>query len=125
MSEYYDFFEDHENKFYVQCEAYKPNVKGQLKQHISFWESIGTNSEILSILRDGYQLPLITTHDKLFSKNNKSALDNLQFVEQSVSDVIRCQYIVETPYVPHVVSLAIQYSKETTNFGSEATQHIY
>ena len=33
---------------------YMPNLKGRLKENISFWEEIGASSWVLSILRDGY-----------------------------------------------------------------------
>jgi len=48
-----------------------------------------------------------------FSKNNRSAIDNLDFVESAVNDLLCKHCIVETPFVPHIVSpLSVSINKQ-------------
>jgi len=35
------------------------NVKGRLKEHLSFWHKINANQWVISIIRDGYALPFV------------------------------------------------------------------
>lgn len=51
-------------------------VKGRLRASYSFWESIGTNQYILSVIREGYKIPLMTEPKGVFLKNNRSALEH-------------------------------------------------
>jgi hypothetical protein len=37
-------------------------------------------------------------------RNNQSDLDNLYFVEESIEKILLSKRIIETPFVPHVVS---------------------
>ena len=53
-----------------------PNVKGRLKENISFWEEIGASSWVLSILTDGYALPSIFEPEPKIFQNNVSTLRN-------------------------------------------------
>ena len=36
------------------------DVKGRLAAHVPFWESIGASPFVLSVLKEGYQFPLIS-----------------------------------------------------------------
>ena len=108
MCEYFDehelFFETNENCFSPDLSESSPNVKGRLKNSIQFWQQIGANPEIIDVLKHGYKLPLIDTPERSFSNNNKSAIDNLEFVENSIAELLLKKCIIETPFMPHVVN---------------------
>ena len=55
-------------------------VVGNLRRHISFWEKIRANEFILSVIREGYKIPLYKTPHSAYFKNNKSALSHSDFV---------------------------------------------
>ena len=67
---------------------YTPNVKGRLKENISFWEEIGASSWVLSILRDGYALSFISEPEPKIFQNNVSALRNKEFVTNEILDLL-------------------------------------
>jgi hypothetical protein len=50
-----------------------------LKAHIDEWKNIGANDYIISIIENGYKLPLKQTPENNFLDNNKSAKDNMTF----------------------------------------------
>ena len=65
-----------------------PNVKGRLKESISFWEEIGASSWVLSILKNGYALPFISEPDPKVFQNSVSALRNKEFVTNEILDLL-------------------------------------
>ena len=67
---------------------YTPNMKGRLKENISFWEEIGASSWVLSILKDGYALPFISEADPKIFQNNVSALRNKEFLTNEILDLL-------------------------------------
>ena len=67
---------------------YTPNVKGRLKENISFLEKIGASRWVLSILRDGYALPFISEPEPKIFQNNVSALRNKEFVTNEILDLL-------------------------------------
>ena len=67
---------------------YTPNVKGRLKENISFWEEIGASSWLLSILRESYALPFISEPKPKIFQNNVSALRNKEFVTNEILDLL-------------------------------------
>ena len=36
-----------------------PKVKGSLREHIDFWVTIGTDSMVLEIIKEGYKIPCL------------------------------------------------------------------
>ena len=64
------------------------NVKGRLKDHIQFWMNIQAPKFILSIISDGYKLPLLHTPPRSFNKNKLSAINNSVFVTESILDLL-------------------------------------
>ena len=60
------------------------NVKGRLKDHIQFWMNIQAPDFILSVISEGYKLPLLHTPPRSFTKNNLSAINNSAFVTESI-----------------------------------------
>lgn len=107
---YNDFFIRHEQSFRASRDS---KVKGRLKTHISFWEKISANEDILNVIRFGYKIPFLDTPDQSYSVNNKSAIDNMDFVESSISEMLANNYIVQTPFIPHVVNpLSVSINKQ-------------
>ena len=72
------------------------NVKGKLKDHIQFWVNIQAPDFILSVISEGYKLPLLYTPPRSrFTKNNLSAINNSVFVTESVLDLLASGSISE------------------------------
>ena len=65
-----------------------PNMKGRLKENISFWEEICASNWVLSILRDGFALPFISEPEPKIFQNNVSALRNNEFVTNKIVDLL-------------------------------------
>ena len=53
------------------------SVKGKLSKSIAFWHSNGAPDFILSVIRDGYKIPFISTPPPHHCKNSSSALEEL------------------------------------------------
>ena len=91
----------HENGFYMQQTFFEIGeeeilrnqqsdcVKGNLKRHIKFWEEIGASDFILETIRNGYIIPFYESPEQSFNVNNKSARDNLDFVKEAVSELVK------------------------------------
>ena len=74
-----------------ECEleiALNQAVKGNLKRHIKFWQNIGASPFIRSIINYGYKIPFVTVPPKVLQRNNRSALQHAQFVEQAILELI-------------------------------------
>ena len=71
------------------------NVKGRLKDHIQFWVNIQAPEFILSVISEGYKLPLLHTPPRSFTKNNLSAIKNSVFVTESILDLLASDRISE------------------------------
>lgn len=57
-------------------------------KHIKFWESIGAYQFVLDTIREVYVVPFESIPPSLYFKNNKSAKDNIKFVDKSVSELL-------------------------------------
>ena len=91
----------------------EPIVRGRLKSSIKFWSAIGAESEILSIIHDGYKLPFVNTPPAATFKNNKSAINYSDFVSEAVSDLLKKNLIVECsdkPCIVNPLSVSVQSS---------------
>jgi hypothetical protein len=89
------------------------DVKGRLAAHVPFWESIGASPFVLSVLKEGYQFPLISEPPRSFKDNNKSASLNSDFVTQAVLELLGSNRIKEVFTPPHVVNPLSVSSKGT------------
>lgn len=90
-----------------------PKLKGRLKAHLSYWESINANSFVIDNINNGYRIPFKETPSACFLSNNKSAIENAAFVEPAISELVQNHSVMEVPFVPHVVnplSVSIQSS---------------
>ena len=61
------------------------NVKGSLRNSISYWERIGANSGVMDLIEHGYKIPFLNNPPDGFFENNKSALKNRDFVEKEIN----------------------------------------
>ncbi len=70
-------------------ELQEPNcsqtIFGSLRNCIAFWEEIGTCQNILQVIREGYNIPLVATPPPINLPNNKSAKQRKEFVTKEVS----------------------------------------
>ncbi|CAH3127943.1 unnamed protein product [Porites lobata] len=87
------------------------SVKGNLKNNLGFWRSIGAPDFILSIIENGYRLPFISFPLAVKRGNNKSARLHADFVDQAVLELVnsgRVRIVNEQPFVVNPLSVSIQ-----------------
>ena len=87
------------------------SVKGNLKNNLGFWRSIGAPDFILSIIENGYRLPFISFPLAVKLRNNKSARLHADFVDQAVLELVnsgRLRMVNEQPFVVNPLSVSIQ-----------------
>ena len=80
------------------------SVKGRLKQNIDFWISINSNEYVLDVIKNGYKLPFKHFPQPAHLKNNRSSLDNDEFVKVAISDLLKTGAAVEVFEKPTVVN---------------------
>ena len=92
-----DELSEHEYEDIVEVDYFfdTVNVKGRLKDHIQFWVNIQAPEFILSVISEGYKLPLLHTPPRSFTKNNLSAINNSVFVTESILDLLASDRISE------------------------------
>ena len=55
-------------------------------------------------MQEGYKNPFLESPVESFSKNNASALNNMDFVEEAVLEMVKSNCLVQTPFKPWVAS---------------------
>jgi hypothetical protein len=89
------------------------SVVGRLKSHVSFWNSISANQEVLDIIQRGYVIPLITVPKPVFLKNNLSARKQPKFVAEAILDLVKCNSVFEVFDPPTVINpLTVAFNKK-------------
>ena len=81
-----------------------PIVKGNLKRHIQFWSEINANEYILDVIANGYKLPFKKVPEIAHLKNNKSSLENDEFVKEAIGELLSTGAAVEVTDKPKVVN---------------------
>ena len=89
---------------FSELECCKASVRGRLKSHFSAWEEIGSPSSVLSVIKEGYKLPLLTIPESCVLANNKSATDNACFVTKALEDLTAANCISIVHSQPCVVN---------------------
>ena len=80
-------------------------VKGRLSEHVSYWiEQLKAPKWIIDVIKEGYVLPLLTEPTVYRKANQKSALNNIEFVDNAVSDLVQGGYVEPVVSIPHVCS---------------------
>ena len=75
-----------------------------MSRHLLFWKSIGANQFIIDTIENGYVVPFTEIPPPMNIKDNKSAIKNEHFVDQSISDLLESGCVQELPFHPWVVS---------------------
>ena len=79
-------------------------VKGSLRRHVEFWRRIGAPRYILSVICEGYRLPFQQIPPGSTSRNNRSALDHLEFVNEAILKLLHSGRVMELNRPPDVVN---------------------
>ena len=80
------------------------SVKGNLKKHLGFWDSIGTPLFIRDTIENSYKLPFINPQETASFKNNRSFKLHAQFVENTILELNQSGRIIECHEPPLVIS---------------------
>ena len=106
-----DFLLNSQIDLFLQHVAYFENsfvcskgVKGSLARNIQYWQNIGASDFIIDTIKNGYIIPFQTPPPPMFLKNNRSALDNVEFVQQAIADLLETGCIQKVPFQPFIVS---------------------
>ena len=82
-----------------------PSVKRRLKKNLIFWqETLSAISTILEIIDNDYKIPFFKTPKCAAFRNNQSALKIKDFVEESISELLKCGSIIEVEKPPEVIN---------------------
>ena len=76
------------------------SVKERLHDNIQFWHLIGANEYILDVINYGYKLPFRNLPNSVILKNNKSSLNNAEFVLQAITELLDCGAVIESCQPP-------------------------
>ena len=76
------------------------DVQGRLKTCLSFWEK--ELEPTPWIIRKGYKLPLHPVPNQFCKPNQQSALTNVEFVNEALSELEHNQCIKQVDHQPHV-----------------------
>ena len=77
---------------------------GRLKAQASHWKKAGASEYVYDVICNGYKLPFRQIPEAAILRNNKSALDNLDFVSSEIGSLLTKQCISEVTYIPRVVN---------------------
>ena len=96
---------------------------GRLKENIGQWRSIGTNRYILDVIENGYKIPLFTTPKPVELRNNRSALENGEFVDQEIEKLLNkscIEMFTSQPRVVNPLTVAGSKTKQKVGIGCKA-----
>ena len=79
-------------------------VKGRLRINVNFWESIDASQFVLSVIKEGCKIPFYYTPTPVYLQNNKSSLQNSDFVFSAISELLKVGSVVECPFPPVVIN---------------------
>ena len=76
--------------------AINRSVKGQLRGHVAFWEhELSAPPWVIDTIKHGLILPLRTEPTPYYRPNQISAISNSQWVDGTITELVRDQYIME------------------------------
>ena len=80
-------------------------VRGGLVKSLLYWRDTLSSSEfVLSIVREGYRIPLNSVPPTCNLTKNKSARDQPEFVSDAILKLLNGGYVLECPTPPHCVN---------------------
>ena len=80
------------------------SVRGRLRKSIQFWREIDAPRFILDTIEFGYKLPLLQIPPPFVATNNNSALQESEFVESAISELLSLECITEVFAPPAVIN---------------------
>ena len=81
------------------------SVKGRLKSHYEFWESVLDASQFAtSMIREGYRLPFSEYPTPCFLKNNRSAFSTPSLLSKLLKSFFAIIVLLSTNFL-HIVSI--------------------
>ena len=86
------------------------NVKGKLRENVSFYQSIGAPDFALNVIRNGYKLPFVNFPDSVILPNNRSARVHSSFVDEALLELLssgRVIQVVDAPFVVNPLSVSV------------------
>ena len=89
------------------------SLRGRLRKSIQFWREIDAPRFILDTIEFGYKLPLLQIPPPFVATNNNSALQESEFVESAISELLSLECITEVFAAPagiNPLSVSIQKS---------------
>ena len=93
------------NYFEFESGLSEPLVKSRLKNALPFWETeLNAPREVLKIIAEGYEIEFVEPPPRMHFKNNRSALENSDFVEGAIDELLRYNLIQEYSEPPFVIS---------------------
>ena len=79
-------------------------VKGRLKKCLQAWEEIQAPQFIIDIIQNGYKIPFLSIPPPFKASNNKSAINERQFVEQAITELLLHECITEVGSPPRIIN---------------------
>ena len=79
-------------------------VKSRLRKNLDYWKSIDASPYMLDIISSGYKIPFIEEPPCAKSENNKSTLDNSEFVNEALVGLVETDRVLEVPFLLKVIS---------------------
>jgi hypothetical protein len=86
------------------CKSIDYLVKGSLKRHSAWWHHNVHNEYILGIIDKGYELPFLQLPKPDVIKNNKSALDNTEFVTAEIEKLVDTGILIKMSNTPTIIN---------------------
>jgi hypothetical protein len=80
------------------------SVKGSLFRHRAWWNNNTSSLYIKGVINSGYCLPLVQLPVSEHIKNNRSSLDNADFVDTEIEKLLGTGVIERLAYVPAVTN---------------------
>ncbi|VDI58958.1 Hypothetical predicted protein [Mytilus galloprovincialis] len=85
---------------------------GKLRSKLHEWKTITTSTHIIDVIENGYKLPLKTEPEVKHLKNNRSSLNNAEFVVEEIYKLLQKRCISEVYSKPTVVNpLTVAFNK--------------
>ena len=79
-------------------------VKSRLRKSLDYWKSFDASPYVLDIISSGYKIPFIEKPPCAKFENNKSALDNFEFVNEALAGLVETGCVLEVPFLLKVIS---------------------
>ena len=100
--EFNEFLDDYRHEFEQHQDGIE-NVCYRLSNARGFWKTFCTSVLVLNVVATGFRIPFASWPDRAWHPNNKSAMENVAFVNEALAELLRTG-AVERSYDPQVVS---------------------